>query len=146
MLVSAGVSGPLRSRRLALRGICQWTGLALIAYAAFTFDETTYFPGVAALVPVAGTVLVLASGPDSPQWSPNRVLAARPVQFIGDISYSLYLWHWPLIILAPAMLDRTLTTLDRGGILLVAVLLSAVTKKYVEDPRSKPTASSGSLR
>jgi peptidoglycan/LPS O-acetylase OafA/YrhL len=138
LLTTGAASGSLRPKVLALRGLGQWAGFALIAYAAFTFDETTYFPGYAALVPVAGTVLVILSGPQSPSWSLNSVLAARPVQFIGNISYSLYLWHWPLIILAPAVLDRTLTTPDRGGILVLAILLSAATKKFVEDPgRSK---------
>ncbi|MBP1135642.1 peptidoglycan/LPS O-acetylase OafA/YrhL [Arthrobacter sp. PvP023] len=134
LMVAGDSSGPLRARSLALRGIGQWVGFALIAYAALTFDETTYFPGYAALVPVTGTILVIASGPFSPRWSPNGFLAARPVQYIGDISYSLYLWHWPLIILSPALLDRTLTTVDRGGILLAALLLAAATKKFVEDP------------
>jgi peptidoglycan/LPS O-acetylase OafA/YrhL len=134
LLASGGASRLGSYRSYALRGLAQWAGLVLIALAALTFDETTFFPGFAALVPVAGTVLILLSGPDSPRWSPNRLLGVKPIQFVGDISYSLYLWHWPLIILAPAVLDRTLTTPDRVGILFVALLLSVATKKFVEDP------------
>lgn len=119
---------------LALSGVTQWLGYGLIAASAFLYNEETYFPGVAAAVPVLGTVLVIASGPDGPAWSPNRLLGVRPVQFLGDVSYSLYLWHWPLIVLAPAALTRNLDTPDRIGILILAVGLAYLSKKSIEDP------------
>lgn len=119
---------------LALSGIAQWLGYGLIAYSAFSYNEQTFFPGIAAVVPVIGTLLVIASGPTGPAWSPNQVLAARPVQFLGDVSYSLYLWHWPIIILAPAILSRTPGTLDKIVILALTIGLSFISKKLVEDP------------
>ncbi|MFC9771828.1 MULTISPECIES: acyltransferase family protein [unclassified Pseudarthrobacter] len=124
----------LPSYHVALPGTAQWLGYGLIAFSALTFNEQTFFPGFAAAVPVVGTVLVIASGPNSPFWSPNQVLAARPIQFVGDVSYSLYLWHWPLIVLAPAILSRPLGTLDKIGILALAIGLSYASKKLVEDP------------
>lgn len=122
------------SSHLALSGIAQWLGYGFIAYSALSYDEQTFFPGIAAAVPVAGTLLVIASGPTGPRWSPNQLLAAKPIQFVGDVSYSLYLWHWPIIILTPAVLSRTLGTPDKFFILAVAIALSYVSKKIVEDP------------
>lgn len=131
---AARLAAPPTPVLLQMRGIAQWAGFVLIGYAAFTFNETTVFPGAAALVPVIGTALVIAAGPASPHWSPNHPLAWRPVQFVGDVSYSLYLWHWPLIILAPAVLDRDISDADKWGIAVLALLLAAATKRYVEDP------------
>lgn len=119
---------------LALSGAAQWLGYGLIAYSAFTYNEQTVFPGFAALVPVAGSLLVVASGPNSPFWSANQFFAARPIQFLGDVSYSLYLWHWPMIVLAPALLGHSLGTRDKLVMLVVAIGLSYVSKKFVEDP------------
>lgn len=117
-----------------LSGAAQCLGYGLIGYSAFTYNEQTFFPGFAAVVPVAGTLLVIASGPSSPFWSPNQFLAARPVQFLGDVSYSLYLWHWPMIVLTPALLGHSLGTRDKLVILVLAIGLSYATKKFVEDP------------
>lgn len=120
--------------RGAVTGSAQWMGYGLVAYSALTFNEQTNFPGFAALVPVIGTLLVIASGPDGPYWSPNTLLAVKPVQTLGDVSYSLYLWHWPLIILAPALLGHVPGSIDKFLILALAIALSVLSKKYIEDP------------
>ncbi len=126
-----------------IRGCLQWLGYGLILVAALSFTQQTEFPGYLALIPVFGTGLVIVSGPRGPLWSPNVPLNARPVQYLGDISYSLYLWHWPLIVLGPSLLSRELSTTDRFGLLATALLLSGLTKKFVEDPgRSKLFAQS----
>ena len=70
-------------------------GLLLIVAAVLTIDETKEFPGWWALLPVAGTYVLIASGPQS--WINNKVLASRGLVAIGLISYPLYLWHWPLL-------------------------------------------------
>ncbi len=116
------------------KGCAQWVGSGLIVLAAVSFNGDTPFPGAAALIPVAGTMLVLASGPHHPRWSPNVLLTAGPAQFLGNVSYSLYLWHWPLIVLAPSMLGRDPTFNDRVFLLVGAVALAALTKHLVEDP------------
>jgi peptidoglycan/LPS O-acetylase OafA/YrhL len=124
--------------RLAVSGLAQWIGFGLIVLSAFLYNGQTNFPGIAASLPVVGTLLVIASGPVGPRWSPNQVVAAGPIQFIGDISYSLYLWHWPLIVLAPALVTHTLGTVDKAVIFALAVGFAYFTKKFVEDPgRSK---------
>lgn len=120
--------------RVSLSGAAQWVGYSLIAYAAFSFNEHTSFPGSAAAIPVVGTLLVIASGPNGPLWSPNQILEVKPVQMLGDVSYSLYLWHWPLIVLTPAILGHPLWTQDKVMILVLAVLLAYASKKLIEDP------------
>lgn len=131
---SAWFGDPRYPGRIRLVGIAQWAGLGLILASALLFDESTAFPGYLAAVPVVGTALVIASGPQSPLWSPNTLLGVSGIQTLGNISYSLYLWHWPIIILLPSIIDRTLGTLDLLGALLLSVLLAGLTKKYVEDP------------
>ena len=70
-------------------------GLALLAAAILGISKTDPFPGWWALLPTIGTVLVIAAGADS--WANRRILSAKPVVFVGLISYPLYLWHWPII-------------------------------------------------
>lgn len=128
--------GPISTRATTpvLAGILQILGYALIAFSAFSFTEQTLFPGYLALLPVLGTVLVIAAGPRYPSWSPNAALAAPPVQFIGDVSYSLYLWHWPALLLVPAALGRELGPLDTVLLVAGTVLLAFGSKRYIEDP------------
>ncbi|MBN9612933.1 MAG: acyltransferase, partial [Actinobacteria bacterium] len=117
-----------------LRGVAQLLGYAAVFSAAALFTADTSFPGPWALLPAAGTALIIASGPQTPQWSPTRALERRPVQYLGDISYSLYLWHWPLIVFAPFALERTIRLPEKLLILLLSVLLAALSKRFVEDP------------
>ena len=67
-------------------------------------------------------------------WYPTRLLALRPAQFVGDISYSLYLWHWPLIIIAPSVPFWGLTIYHRVALLGLCFVLAWLTKRFVEDP------------
>ena len=119
---------------LAARGFAHWIGLAALAFAALRFTAETPFPGAWALVPVGATVLLIATGAEAPAWSPLRWMAWRPVQYVGDVSYSLYLWHWPLIVILPFVLHRDLGTLARIGVLALSLVLAAATKHFVEDP------------
>jgi len=116
-----------------VRAVAAWLGLGLIAVSAFLFTGETPFPGVAALLPIVGTLLVISARSDG-GFSPTRVLALRPIQHLGDVSYSLYLWHWPLIVLLPFVIGGTLTIAWKLGIIVVAILLATATKLYIEDP------------
>ncbi|AJT41422.1 acyltransferase family protein [Psychromicrobium lacuslunae] len=137
-LVALGLPGLLKKLSQTHRGLlltgCQWLGYAAIVYSAFFFNEETFFPGFWALVPVLGTVLVIASGPGSVRASIGGVLEWRPFQVLGDISYSLYLWHWPLIIIAPAVLGHDLNFWNKLLILVLGILLAYLSKRFVEDP------------
>jgi len=81
-----------------LRNIATLVGMALICYSIFFYTTQTPFPGLAALAPCVGSMLIIGAGEFGPSLV-GSVLAWRPVVFIGLISYSLYLWHWPVIIL-----------------------------------------------
>jgi hypothetical protein len=76
-------------------------GLAAIAVAARTFTDHEIFPGAIALVPVLGTAAVIWAGMPRAALSLAPVAGLRPVQWFGGISYSLYLWHWPIIMFTP---------------------------------------------
>jgi len=113
-------------------------GAAAIAVGAATFDATTPFPGWAALVPVVGTALLLAAGTATDR-GPARLLALRPVVWVGDVSYGWYLWHWPLIVFAAVLWP------GRRDVLVLAALGSLVptvlSYRYVENPiRFAPAA------
>lgn len=106
-------------------------GLALIAASMLLIDQTSHFPGYLALVPALGTVLVIASNANG--WLRN-VYSFKPFQFLGDISYSLYLWHWPVVVILTYWLAKHPGNLQLVIALGVAVLLSWLTKRFIEDP------------
>ena len=120
-------------------------GFAAIAVAVFVFDDQTHFPGSAALLPVLGTALVIAAGGSMRLWH-TFFSASKPVQWLGGISYSLYLWHWPLIVVAPFVLASELTTIIRIGILVAALVLAWMTKRLIEDPGQRWKLWSTSVR
>src|SRR5690606_10978921 len=110
-----------------------WLGLAMIVAAAIGFSETTAFPGYAAGLPVLGTALVLIGG-ESPRWfSAYSVLRRGPLQYFGDISYSLYLWHWPVIIFFSAVASRAPGLVDGAALIIVSAALAHQSKALVED-------------
>ncbi len=122
-----------------VRVAAAWLGLGLIGWAMFTYDHTTAFPGLAALVPVGGTMLVIAAGVTGLRGGPGWALGWRPVTWTGDVSYSLYLWHWPLIVIAPFALGTDLTLRLKLIILAITFALAAATTKAVEDPLRRRT-------
>lgn len=97
-------------QRRFIRPILSWVGIAMIMYAAVTFSGATAFPGVSALIPVLGTVFVLVANAEANPGSPTWFVTSQPIQHLGDISYGIYLWHWPIIVLLPAVLG----TLSNG--------------------------------
>ncbi|MFS3127240.1 acyltransferase family protein [Nocardioides sp. Bht2] len=113
--------------------VLAWLGLVAIGWSALVFDGASAFPGWIALVPVLGTVAVLAGGASSAPWGP-RWLTWRPSVFVGTISYSTYLWHWPLIVVAPYALDRPMSSTIGVGILVASLLLAWLTTRFIEDP------------
>ncbi|MDM7990202.1 acyltransferase family protein [Arthrobacter sp. zg-Y877] len=118
---------------LALRNLLAVSGFALILASALIYDTQTPFPGWTALAPVAGTALVIIAGTGEGRLAHSVLTGLRPVQFIGKISYSLYLWHWPLIVAAPFALEVEPTAPHKLAMLAVAILLAWATKQWVED-------------
>lgn len=109
--------------------------IALLALGAGTiiFNETTPFPGSAALVPVIATVLLLAS---RSQWPPfiDVIAKSRTTQWLGAISYPLYLWHWPVLVIPAIYTGEELDTLQTTLLLALTVILAGLTHRYVEAP------------
>ena len=132
---------PVRSRWLA--EVLGFIGLAMIAFAVFTFDETTAFPGLNALYPCLGTALLIyigqrdGSAPDSRALA-TSLLSLRPLVFIGLISYSLYLIHWPIVSFQHYL------SLDQPGatqvltMLVASFILAVLSWRFVEQPFRRP--------
>ncbi|MFG3596708.1 acyltransferase family protein [Bradyrhizobium sp. RDI18] len=108
-----------------------WIGVALIATAAVILDSHRAFPGWWAVLPVAGTALLLSS---PAAWVNRALLASPPMVWIGLISYPLYLWHWPLLVFGGIIKFGPLTLPERELILLASALLAWATYRFVEMP------------
>jgi peptidoglycan/LPS O-acetylase OafA/YrhL len=124
----------LRVRHAIGSFVLGWAGIAVLAFVIFRFDGQTPFPGYMAAVPTLAAAAVIAASNTERWWYPTRLLALRPAQFVGDISYSLYLWHWPLIIIAPSVPFWGLTIYHRLALLALCFVLAWLTKRFVEDP------------
>ena len=101
-----------------------WIGLAGILVAAFVFTAATAYPGYAVALPVVATALVVAGGTAAPAWGAEALLRLHPFRWFGKLSYSLYLWHWPILIIAAQYAGRPLSVKDNLGWVLVALGLS----------------------
>ncbi|WP_425840725.1 acyltransferase family protein [Microbacterium sp. PA5] len=117
-----------------VRRLAAWAAVGAIAGSAVLFDAATPFPGWAAAVPVAGAALLLALGDDDHPWAPQAAARLGPVQYVGDTSYAIYLWHWPLIVAAPFVLGHGVGPLSGAALLGLTIALAAATKALVEDP------------
>jgi peptidoglycan/LPS O-acetylase OafA/YrhL len=108
-------------------------GAIALLISAFWFNERTSFPGAYALLPVLGTAALLSSIGSWPK--PLKWLASNRISvWLGKISYPLYLWHWPVLILPISLLARDLTISERTIALLTTVILADLTNRYFEDP------------
>lgn len=120
-----------------VRSVLAWVGFAAIGWAAWTYTDATPFPGSAALVPVLGTAFVIGAAA-SGAGSPTQLLSSRPVQWLGDVSYSVYLWHWPIIVLLGHVAGER-GVLDSLAAVAATLVLAGLTKRFVEDRfRSHP--------
>ncbi|WP_433606805.1 SGNH hydrolase domain-containing protein [Prescottella agglutinans] len=129
------LSVPLWHRLPSLpAAVAGWAGLALIVLACVRLGETTPYPGTAALLPVLGTALVIGAGCAAPRRGVGRALSLPPMRAVGRLSYSWYLWHWPLLILAPALVGHDLGLSGRLTTVTVAAGLAVLTLKLVENP------------
>jgi peptidoglycan/LPS O-acetylase OafA/YrhL len=118
------------------RNVLGALGLILIGAAVFGFRSYTPFPGVAALAPVIGAALIIYSG-NGPPTLVARVLGLRALVFVGLISYSLYLWHWPIIVFTVLGLGHSLHIGERVAVLAACVLASTASWYFVERPFRK---------
>jgi peptidoglycan/LPS O-acetylase OafA/YrhL len=153
-ILSLGMFPHLRAwqRNLATLG-----GIGLIVFSVLIYTETTLFPGLSALAPCVGSALIIGAG-ESGSSLIGKILSWRPVVFIGLISYSLYLWHWPVIVLqqmgvfvgASAITSHRLAVLlpthrlDMLVEVVLSMVLAILSWRFVERPfRSGPLRLSG---
>ncbi|MFZ0876486.1 MAG: acyltransferase family protein, partial [Pseudonocardiaceae bacterium] len=122
-----------------------WTGLLVIVITAVTYTKATVFPGWAALGPVAGAMAVLAGGVSGQAGGALRVLQLPFMQRGGKLSYSLYLWHWPVLVLPVATFGE-LGGWTRTGLVVMAVALAWATYILVENPVRRSTRLRNGLR
>ena len=113
-------------------------GWCLILATAVLYTDRTPFPGWQAALPVVGSALVIVAA------SRMRWYQLPGVQWLGDVSYAVYLWHWPLIVIAPIALSKVAGSPERGPvdsllIVIATLVLAGLTKVYIEDPFRTPT-------
>ncbi len=130
-LLATKVVPELRSRTWS--NVMGFGGLAFIAYSIFAFTAATPFPGFRALYPCLGAALIIYSGTGN-ETLVGRSLSWKPVVFVGLISYSLYLWHWVIIVFTKYYLVRPLTLLESAGVITGSVLLATLSWRFVEVP------------
>lgn len=110
-------------------------GLLLIVIGCFAINSSTAFPGFAALLPTVGTAAIIAAGQHGYSGDPIlRVAKLKPVQWVGEHSYSIYLWHWPILVLGPFLISQPLNLLSKLLLLAVVLGLSYLSKRFIEDP------------
>ncbi|MFL5894028.1 MAG: acyltransferase family protein [Thermoleophilaceae bacterium] len=124
----------VKHSRPAVASAFAWLGIVAIAVAAIGYTDATPFPGTAALLPVLGATLFIRCEGPIHRFAPTRPLELRPVQFVGDISYAVYLWHWPLLILAPFVIAGKVHTNVKVTLLMLTLVAAWLTKIVVEDP------------
>lgn len=110
-----------------------WMGIAAIGAACWFYSSRLPFPGYEALLPTLGAVALLYARPGE-EGLLGQVLSSRPMQYFGDISYSLYLWHWPIVVFYPLVTGRDVATFQDGmAVAAVSVAAAHVSKQFVEE-------------
>ncbi|HEX7873799.1 MAG TPA: acyltransferase family protein [Sphingobium sp.] len=114
--------------------VASMSGAVLVGCAITLFSDQTPFPGVAALAPCVGAALIVQAGAGERRPLVNRMLACRPVVFIGLISYSVYLWHWPIFVYVRYYAIEELTTAQSLLVLSICLAVGALSWHFIEQP------------
>ena len=110
-----------------------WLGIATILASGYLVSSDIGFPGFIALAPVLGTVGVLVAGAELPYRGAGLLLGSVPLQFLGRLSYSWYLWHWPFLVLSAALLPN-ISIVGKIAVAAISLVIAAVTHRLVENP------------
>lgn len=130
-LLATGALPPLTRR--VTREAMAWCGLALILFSVFWLSKDRTFPGLLALPAVAGAAMVIHAGMHGDS-SAAKLLGWRPLVWVGLISYSLYLWHWPLFVFAAYLQIVPFSAMQQLALLLLSLLLGWASWRFVEAP------------
>ena len=136
-LVAVAVDGRSFVIRLPIRILGQVIAWTAILVPATTYGPFTIFPGFSAVPPVAGAALLILLG--TSRNDDGNILKSRPLMFLGDISYGLYLWHWPLIVFANRLFPQT--SIAPALAVVVAIIVSERQLTWLENPFRKETHS-----
>jgi peptidoglycan/LPS O-acetylase OafA/YrhL len=120
--------------RVGYLQVMAFVGIVVVIASCVVITSSTPFPGIAAALQVTGTALVLLAGHGGGTTLVGQLLSTEPFRVVGDWSYSIYLWHWPVLILPEYALDRELTAFEGVLAVLVTLTLSAYSYQYVEMP------------
>jgi len=120
------------------RTFAVWFALFLLIYSTLAYSERTAFPGYNALLPTIATALMIGT---ISSWPPilNNISKMRSVQWLGEISYPFYLWHWPLLVLPSTRFGRPLTLLERIFFIALTAVLADLTHRFLEKEISART-------
>jgi len=110
-----------------------WAGLAAIVWSVVHFDASTSFPGTAAVLPVGGALMLIAAGVVTSRGAAS-LLSLPPARYAGRISYSWYLWHWPVLVLVPLIAGRALSLPEKLALVAASGVLAALSEALVERP------------
>ena len=113
-------------------GLIAWLGLVAILFASVVLTPEMPYPGLAALLPTLGAVALLYGG--AAPSGPLRALTSAPLRFLGKISYSLYLWHWPLLVLPVLWLERALSPIEVAAAVAASIAVAWLSWRFVEQP------------
>jgi peptidoglycan/LPS O-acetylase OafA/YrhL len=128
---AAPALGRMTQRASAVLG---WLGLAAVVGSALVLSGSVPYPGLAALLPTLGTAAVIASGCSAPRTGPVRLLGRVGMRVIGRVSYSWYLWHWPVLILVPYAVGHALSLGANLGLVVASFVLAVASFVIVENP------------
>lgn len=127
-------AGGLRRLPAGVAGALGWGGLGTIITAVLALRPGTAYPGTAALLPVLGAAGLLAGGCADARWGPQLLLGMAPLQQVGRVSYSFYLWHWPPLVLVPVALGHPLPVPLALLVVGLAWLAATATTLLLEEP------------
>ncbi|MGB6310857.1 MAG: acyltransferase family protein [Steroidobacteraceae bacterium] len=116
------------------RDVVSLIGLGLLLVGLVAFDDSTPFPGLAALLPCCATALLLLAGTGKVSLAGRIIGGSRIVTYLGDISYSLYLWHWPLLVFGRYYVSAPLAPVQAGALVLVSIAAASLSWHFIERP------------
>nr|WP_311379603.1 acyltransferase family protein [Arthrobacter sp. ISL-48] len=119
----------------ALRIVLGWAGLAAMVSCGLVLTVDRSFPGYIALWPTLASAAIIVAGQSGSRFGVDRLLSWRPLVALGDNSYALYLWHWPVLVLALAGAGIASPSIGQGlGVVGLSIVLAVLTTRFVEKP------------